>query len=360
MLVQIIHKYIIQEVLKYLAIVLIMVVGIYIVVDFFEKIDDFLEAGLPFSKALIFFAYKTPFIIAQITPVGLLLAVLVVFGLMNKNNEILALKSAGVSIYYLLKPMIVMGLLMSFLMFFLSEVVVPLTVGRANHIWLKEVRKEAAVLSREKNIWMKGNRAIIHIKHYDPQIPAIYGITLNYFDGEFRLVRRVDAPKGVYQQGQWVLYDIMEQNLISQQGNYTVEFYPERVEKLEFVPEDLKRVAKKSEEMSFKELYAYIRRIESEGYDATSQRVDLYAKFAFPFVCLLLSMVGTGIAIRGKLKEGLPVSIVYGLGVAFLYWVFYSFSVSLGRGEMLPPLLAVWAANFVFLCLGVLVLMHAE
>src|SRR3989339_1358889 len=121
----IIHKYIIREVLKYLAIVLIMVVGIYIVVDFFEKIDDFLEAGLPFSKALIFFAYKTPFIIAQITPVGLLLAVLIVFGLMNKNNEIIALKSAGVSVYHLLKPMIALGLLMSFFMFFLSEAIVP-------------------------------------------------------------------------------------------------------------------------------------------------------------------------------------------------------------------------------------------
>jgi lipopolysaccharide export system permease protein len=356
----IIHKYIIREVLKYLIILLTMVVGIYIVVDFFEKIDDFLEVGLPFSTALIFFVYKSPFIIAQIIPVGLLLAVLVVLGLMNKNNEIIALKSAGVSIYHLLKPMIAVGLLMSFLMFFLSEVVVPLTVGRANDIWLKEVRKDASVLSREKNIWMKGNRAIIHIKHYDPQKQTIYGITLNYFNGEFRLVRRVDAPKGIYQNGQWVLYDIMEQNIISQQGNYAVEFHPERVEKLEFIPEDLKRVAKKSEEMSFKELYAYIRRIESEGYDATAQRVDLYAKFAFPFVCLLLSVVGTGIAIRGKLKEGLPVSIVYGLGVAFLYWVFYSFSVSLGRGEMLPPLLAVWVANFVFLCLGILMLMQAE
>ncbi len=343
-----------------MAIVLILVVGIYIAVDFFEKIDDFLETGLPFSKALIFFVYKTPFIIAQILPVGLLLAVLIVLGLMNKNNEIIALKSAGGSIYHLLIPMIAMGLLMSFFMFFLSEAVVPLTVGRANHIWLREVRKEAAVLSREKNIWIKGNRAIIHIKHYDPQAQIIYGITLNFFDKEFRLVRRVDASKGVYRQGQWVLYDIMEQNLILQQGNYTVGFYPERVEKLEFIPEDLQRVAKKSEEMSFKELYAYIRRIEFEGYDAVAQRVDLYAKFAFPFVCLLLSIVGTGIAIRGKLKEGLPVSIVYGLGVAFLYWVFYSFSVSLGRGEMLPPLLAVWAANFVFLCLGVLLLMHAE
>lgn len=356
----IIHKYLICEVLKYLAIVLIMVVGIYIAVDFFEKIDDFLEAGLPFSRALIFFVYKTPFIIAQVTPVGLLLAILIVFGLMNKNNEMIALKSAGVGIYHLLKPMIALGLLFSLLLFFVSEVIVPLTVGRANHIWLREVRNESAVLSKDKNIWLRGSRAIIHIKHYDPQIQTILGVALNYFDKDFRLVRKVGAAKGVYGQGRWVLIDVMEQQLTASTDQYRIEFFPERVEDLELVPEDLRRVAKKSEEMGFMELYDFIRRVESEGYDATAQRVDLYAKFAFPFVCLLLSMVGTGIAIRGRLKEGLPVSIVYGLGVAFLYWVFYSFSVSLGRGEMLPPLPAVWAANFVFLCLGVLLLMHAE
>lgn len=359
-MVPIIHKYIVREVLKYLAIVLTLVVGIYVAVDFFEKIDDFMEAGVPFSRALIFFVYKTPFIIAQITPVGLLLAVLLVLGLMNKNNEIIALKSAGVSFYHLLKPMAAMGLLMSFFMFFLSEAVVPLTVGRANHIWLREVRKEAAVLSRTKNIWIKGNRSIIHITHYDPAPPTIYGVTLNFFDEGFRLARRVDAPRGHYQQGRWVLHDAMEQSLNPQDGHYTVRFYAQRVEKLDIIPEDLKQAAKKSEEMSFKELYAHTRRIESEGYDATSLRVDLYSKFAFPFVCLLLSLVGTGIAVRGRLREGIPVSIVYGLGIAFLYWVFYSFSVSLGRGEMLPPLLAVWAPNFVFLCLGVLMLMHAE
>ena len=105
----IINKYLIREVLKYQIVILVMVIGIYIAVDFFEKIDDFLEKGLPFSKALSFFLYKTPFIVAQITPVGLLLAVLVVFGLMNKNNEIIALKSGGISI----PPITAMPMLLS-------------------------------------------------------------------------------------------------------------------------------------------------------------------------------------------------------------------------------------------------------
>lgn len=356
----ILHRYLIREVFKCLAMILVMVIGIYLAVDFFEKIDNFIEAGVPFSKALLFFACKTPLIVAQVLPVGLLLSILVVFGLMNKHNEIIALKSSGASAYYLLRPMIGLGLIFSFLLFFLSEVIVPLTVGRANRIWRQDVRKESAVLSRGNNIWIKGNRSIVHILHYDRSTRVIYGITLNYFDKDFRLIQRIDAQSGTFRPGGWLLSDVMEQKLTEPHGSYSVQFFARRMEKLQFKPEDLMRVAKGSEEMSFKELHAYIRRVESEGYDATDLRVDLYAKFAFPFVCLILSIVGTGIAVRGKLREGLPVSIVYGLGVAFLYWTFYSFCVSLGRGEMLAPLPAAWAANFVFLCFGALLLVNAE
>ena len=115
-----IEKYVTKEILKYFCILLATVVSIYLAVDFFEKIDNFMEASLPFSKIIRFFYLKIPSIVAQFAPVGILLAILVVFGLMNKNNEIIALKSSGVSIYYLLKPVVSIGLFLSILIFLLS------------------------------------------------------------------------------------------------------------------------------------------------------------------------------------------------------------------------------------------------
>ncbi len=356
----IINQYLFREIFKYFAIILAMVIGIYLAVDFFEKIDDFMEAGLPFSKVVSFFVFKTPFIVAQITPVGILLAVLVVFGLMNKNNEIIALKSSGVSVYYLLRPVLLIGGLFSVLLFFLSEIIVPITVNKANHIWLREVRNEAAVASDGKNIWIKGKRLIAHIKYYHSRKQMIYGITLNYFDNQFKLIRRVDAQRGFYDQGKWHLYDIMEQRLSSADGEYRVAFIKKRLEPLDFKPDDLQRVVKKSEEMSFKELFGYIRKVEDEGYDATILKVDLYAKFTFPLVCFILGVAGAGTALRIKAKESLPTSIASGIGIAFLYWIFYSFCISLGYGEMLPPIIAAGTANFVFLCFGILILLNAD
>jgi lipopolysaccharide export system permease protein len=356
----IIAKYLIKEIIKYFGIILIMVVGIYLVVDFLEKIDDFLEAGLSFSHAFTFFFYKTPFIIAQITPVGVLLSVLVTFGLMNRNNELIALKTSGISIFYLVKPIIFLGIGFTLLQFLMAEVIVPVTTIKANQIWLGQVRNEAVVTAKEKNIWIKGDRLIAHIKYYDPAQKTVFGITIHAFDENFRMIQRMDAQRGVFAGEQWIFYNIMTQTLKKESGLYQLSFDKQKSVAFHFQPVDFKRVIKKSEEMSYTELESYIEKIESEGYNALKYRIDLYAKIAFPFICIIMSIVGVGIGVHEKVKEGLPMGIAVGIGITFLYWVFYSFCISLGYGEVLPDLAAVWSANAVFFCFAIFNLLSAD
>ncbi|MBW2429982.1 MAG: LptF/LptG family permease [Deltaproteobacteria bacterium] len=116
----ILDRYLVKEILKYFGIVLIAATGIYLVVDFFEKINNFMDAGLSVIRMLQFLQLKLPLITAQITPVGILLAVLITFGLMNKNNEIIALKSGGMSIYFFIRPILAVGFLCTVFLFLLS------------------------------------------------------------------------------------------------------------------------------------------------------------------------------------------------------------------------------------------------
>jgi lipopolysaccharide export system permease protein len=356
----IISKYLITEICRYVLLVLTVVVAIYVAVDFFERIDNFIESGVPFPRAVVYFTFKIPFIIAQILPVCVLLSVLIVFGLMAKNNEILALKSSGVSIWQLLKPVLLVGIAFSIFLFFFSEAVVPITSGKANNIWLREVRGRSAVISKEKNVWLRDTRLITYIKFYDKTDETIYGLTLHYFDKDFRLVRRLDAKKGVFRGGKWLLYEIMDQKLDKATGNYDITIRKQGPESLSLAPENLTTVIKKSEEMNFKELLEYARKIESEGYDATPYRVDLHAKTAFPFVCFILCLAGAGIALKRKTKDGMATGIAYGIGIAFLYWIFHSFCISLGYGERLPPPIAAWSANLLFLCFGIINMLKTE
>ena len=355
----IIHRYITREILRNFAVVLSVVAGIYLTVDFFEKIDDFIHVDLSVSRIALFFLHKLPFIIAQIMPVGILISVIVSLGLMNKRNELTALKSSGMSPFYLLKPLIALGLFSGIVLFFLSEAIVPLTVGKANEIWLQEVRKQNVAQTREKNIWLKGNRRINHIAVYHPEGRALFGLTVYEFDDSFRIVQRLDAKKGLFENNRWLLEDVMLQHWAAD-GNFEVVWHDQMPQTLDFSPDDLRQVVKRSEEMGYQELKEYIEKVEAEGYDAAIYRVDLHAKAAFPVVCLVVCLIGSGLALKREFKEHLPAAVICGIATAFLYWVLHSFSLSLGYAQMLPPMAAAWLANFVFLCAAVINLLRTD
>jgi lipopolysaccharide export system permease protein len=356
----ILHKYLIREILKHFGTIMIAVVGIYLMVDFFEKIDNFMDAGASLTTALQFILFKTPFVVAQILPVGILLSTLITLGLMNKYNEIIALKSGGVGIYPLFKPIAVFGLIIGIFLFFLSEAIVPITKARADDIFLTKGRKDSALTTQGTNIWIKGKHSITHITHYNLMDSTVFGVTIHQFNDDFKLIRRVDASSGVFKNGEWILQGIMEQRINTDTNELAVSFYDQKAESVTLLPEDLKRVAKNSERMSYEELRNYIGSIEAEGYDARTYRVDLHAKTALPFVCLIMAMIGTGIAVREKFKGSLALVIACGIGIIFLYWVIFSFCVSLGYGGILPPVIAAWLSNFLFLCFGGIVLLDAE
>ena len=356
----VIHKYITRQFFKYFGMVLGLVIVIYLSIDFFSRIGKFLEADIPSPLVLAFFLYKIPLIVAQITPIAVLLGVLAVFGLMSKNNEILALKSGGVSSYYLLQPVVTIGVALSILLFVFSEAVVPLSVIKSNRIEEKTSKKHL-MTSRGQNIWIRGDRTITHIAYYNPSDQTIEGVSVAWFDDHFTLTGRINARKGAYLDGKWVFYDcLIQQNLNTAPENHHVAFYDGKMGQLDLKPPDLLHVAKESEELPFFQLYRYIRKVESQGYDATKYRVDFYAKTAFPCICLIMTLFGAGLSLRGSTRDGMVISFSYGVLTALVYWMFYSFCLSLGYGDMMPPVIAAWAANLIFFCAAGLAVYNLE
>lgn len=356
----ILYRYVTREILVCFWIVLIAVLSIYMAVDFIEKIDNFLDAGLPVHRCAVFLLYKLPFIVVQIAPAVFLLAVLVALGVMSRNNEVIALKSCGIGKDRLLKPTLALGLLVGGGLFVVAEMVVPVFMVNANQIWLQEVRKKNIYASRTNDIWMRTARQIIHIKRYQPEMKRLAGITIHTFDDRFRLAARVDAAAGHFENQGWRLEDAVEQVFEAESGLQQIHLHPSLDVAIELNPDDLAQAAKRSDEMGLAELGRYIEKVERDGHGAVRYRVDYHAKVAAPFVYIFLSLLGVAIALRGKLREGLPVSITYGLGIAFIYWVFNSFCLSLGYAEMMPPVVAAWTANLVFSCISGVLLFNVN
>ncbi len=355
----IIHKYLFQELIKYFFIVLVTVIGIFVAIDYLGTMDEFLSADVSLFRAFLYVLLKIPFMIIRFIPVGLLISVLIVFSLMNRNNEIVALKSCGININFILRPVLISGFLFTCLLLFISEIITPFAMTHVNKIKKNEIRKEINIISTRKDIWIKGVKTITHIKYYNPIRAEMFGIVKYFFDDSFNLAKRIDAEKGMHMNGKWTLLKVLEQNR-DNSGTYKTFFHEVKNEKLNFLPEDLNEAVKKSDEMNVIELRNYIKKVEAEGYDATIYKVDFFARTAFPFVCIIMCIIGTGLTAGGKLTRSLPISISYGVGIAFFFWVFFNFCCSLGYGEMLPPFVAAWTANCVFLCYGMFLILNAE
>jgi lipopolysaccharide export system permease protein len=355
-----INRYIIFEIVKFFILALTAVLCIFIAIDYLGNMDEFIESHVSWLHSLQYVLFKIPFITTQAMPVVLLMAILITFGLMSKNHELIVLNASGVSIYALMRPVLMISAASALLLFYLTEHVVPLTIHQSNAIQQNEIRKTTNVTVKEENIWIKGQRRITHIKYFDPSSQVIFGFTRYFFDSQFRLVRRIDAKKAEYQNKRWILHQCMNQRLNLADNTYKVTLHETLTEDLELQPTDFRKIVRKSAEMNFRQLLDYIHKVEAEGYAATVYRVDLDAKCAYPFVCVIMALVGMGLTARKRIDMGLPVSISYGIAIGFLYWVFHSFCVSLGYGGVLPPMVAAWTANFVFFCGGLLLIMNAE
>jgi lipopolysaccharide export system permease protein len=357
---RLLHQYILTETIKSFLLVLIAISMIFLLIDFIERIDNFLETDLPFSRFIEYILLKIPFIFSQILFICVLLAVLITFGLMIKNNEIMTIKGSGISIYYLIQPVIIFGVVATIIMFILTELVIPLTVEKANHIWYKEIKHQKGHTSREKNIWIRGDGLIANIAFFHPGKQTAHGITLYFFNNHFKLIKRIDARNGYYENDQWI-FEAPVYQFLEVTGETKKVTYPDHLSiSVPFKPSDLVRVSKKSEEMNYKELKAYIKKLRNEGYDATIYQVDLYAKTAFPFICLIMSIIASGTALKQSKISGLAQPIVFGIVAAFFYWMMNSISLSLGHAGQLPAFLAAWSTNIVFGCFGLLSLLKAE
>jgi lipopolysaccharide export system permease protein len=354
------HKYWLKEFSKFFFIIQGMILLLFVCIDYLSKMDRFLHSDLSLLGAFGYVLLKVPFMFVQLTPASILLATITVFALMNRSNELLAVRSSGISVYFLIKPALLVGVVLAVLMFFLGETIIPVSMAKANFIKYNVIKKKKNYFAARKDIWVKSENKLIHINFYDPVLQSIGDITITSLRKNFSLESRIDAEKGYFKQGKWMFENIVEQIHNENTMDYEVTLYDKKIIPLTFKPQDLGDVSKKSEEMSFFELKKYVNKVEEEGYDSKIYRVDLNGKIAFPFICIIMVLVGAATGMRSFVKENIPVAIAIGVVIAFMYWIMYGFCLSLGYGTILPPIVAAWTANLFFLCFGTLYLINTE
>lgn len=354
------HRYWLKEFSRYFCIIQVILLTIFVFIDYLTRIADFFNSDVTMIRGLWCVMLKLPFMIVQFAPACQLLAVIYTFGDMNRNRELMALKASGISVYFLIKPALLAGSVLALATFFLGETVVPSAMGLSNHIWNQERAGDQTISHKRSDVWIKSDQRMLHIDFFDPAHKRIAGITATTLGKGFKILRRVDAKTGEYHDGKWRLTEVTEQVLNPEKNDYVVRNLPTMALQLGIKPENLGSVVLQSEEMSWSQLRAYIRQITAEGYDATTYRVDMNGKLAFPFISVILALAGAATGMSSLSRKNLPVAIGVGIVISFLYWFAFGLCNALGYAKILPPMVAVWVSNLVFLCLGGIFLISIE
>ena len=353
----IISRYLATSFFKTWAMALLGFMVLYTAIDFLEKIGDFMSKGIGLKTILVFFGAQMPKVVVLMVPVATLVGVLITLAIMARASEIVAFKAGGVSLFRLSAPIAVSSLLICLLVFFLSDVVSPRTTAVANSIWQGQVKDRLDTSTVVQDVWLKDVRLIQHFASYDEADGEVMGITLVFTDDEMYLARRVEAKSGRFIQGQLRLNEVEEKIYGLPGTGRTRSFKLNRHNVLILndwppPPPGLGRVDQSSDELSVAQLWRTIDRLRAEGFNPVKQRVDLQFKFSFALLSFIMVVVGLPIGFWKEKGGSVALGLAIGLVLSFAYLITMELARSLGYAGLLPPIVAAWLPNLLFLLLG--------
>lgn len=348
-----------REFLRAFALTLVAFVAVYVVAEFFDRFDDFLENQASASAIVRAFLFKVPTIVTQVAPLAVLAGALLGLGILARNNEFVALRACGVSVWQLLAPLALMAAVISLATFAWNETVVPASARRWHQVWDQEVKKRrAATLFTGKEFWYHGGAGFYNVERIGVRRRTLFGLTVYQVGADFRPSRTIQASSAVWRGGRWELNDVRTREIAFDGVRETVGAptgftLPESFD-------DFRVVSVEPEEYSYGVLRRQIASLQSKGIDASESLVDLQLKLALPVASLVLMLVAVPLVARGTRASSLPAATGLGFALGFAYFIVLAFARALGQSGALPPTLAAWTANAMFAVIGLYLLLGAE
>src|SRR5579863_2047255 len=270
-LVQIIDTYILTGFLFYFVLLLVSFVLMYHFFQFFTLLSDMIKNNIPMSHMLSYHFFLTPRLVYQFAPVAVLVAVLVVFGVMAKNNEVTAFKACGISLYRLAAPVLLGGLFLSGSLFAFDYYWLPAADRRQDQLYNEIKNKPPQTYLRPDHKWVYGlHDRVYYYEYFIDQ--AMTGVNVYEIDPvHFRLTRHISADRAKWEPslGKWVF-----------ENGWSRDFKGDKLGAFDAFPGATKTFAELEEkpdyfmkektqplQMNFYELQAEIADLKQSGFD---------------------------------------------------------------------------------------------
>jgi LPS export ABC transporter permease LptF/LPS export ABC transporter permease LptG len=346
--------YLLRRFFSYFAMLTLVFVFLFEAFTFFELLDDIARHRIAFMVVVDYFWFLTPYLLYQLAPLAALVAILVTLGVMSKNNEIVACKASGISLYRLAVPLLFAGLALAASMIVLDDTFLPYANQRQDAL-RNQIKGKPPQTYRQPERWIFGeNSKIYNYDLFDPAQNLFGGLTVLEVDPTtFEVRQRVFAARAKWSGSQelWVLESgwvrEFSEGTIARYERFNVKDLPELTEP----PSYFNREVLPAIQMSWPQLRRYIDDLHRAGFDVSALTVQWHRKLAFPLIApvsMLLAfpfafLVGTRGAVGG---------VAVGIAIGIVYWLGAELLAAMGGVGQLPPLLAGWSPDIIFFFLG--------
>jgi len=347
--------YVLRDFFIYLGMILSAFLVLLLVFTLFELLGDILRNQTSFLVVGEYLLNVAPYLLYSVAPLIMLLAVLITFGLMNRSNEITAIKATGTSIYRIVAPVLAAAALLAAGLFFADQFYLPHTNKRQEALHNQIKGKPAQTYLRPDRKWIFGqHNDIYYYQFFDADRDQFANVTIFQIDpASFAISQRVHADRAHWADNlnRWIFEQGWQRSLqgsaIAGFRNFDVSTFPELSE----APSYFKKEVKQYSEMNYEELHHYIRDLQQSGFDVVRLRVQLNKKLSFPLITLIMAVLAVPFSLSAA-KKGAITGVAVAVGIAVVYTVVSRLFEAMGDLSQLPPALAAWSPDLIFALAG--------
>jgi LPS export ABC transporter permease LptF/LPS export ABC transporter permease LptG len=359
LLPQIIDTYVLTNFILYFTLMLLSFVLMTEVYTFFELLSDVIKNNIAMSRVFTYLFFLTPKLIYDSTPLGVLVAVLVTFGVLTKHNEVTAFKASGVSVYRLVLPVFLASTVLSLSLFAFDYRYVP-EANRKQETIRDEIKgRPVQTYLRPDRKWIKGEGSkIYYYKYFDQQQSLMIGVSVYELDPDtFRLRRHISAARARWEAytHTWIFENGWMRDLKGTRPVSYNAFQTATFAEIGEPPSYFLKEVKQDKQMNFEELAAWIRELQQSGFDTVRLQVQFHKKFSAPLFALVMAVISVPFAFLTG-SRGAMAGVGVSLGIAIAYFSINLLFEQIGNLNQLPAAVAAWSPDAVFSLAGMYLL----
>jgi LPS export ABC transporter permease LptF/LPS export ABC transporter permease LptG len=351
----ILDDYVLRDFGMNLAMVVAAFLMLLLVFTLFELLGDILRNQISPLVVGEYLLNVSPYFIYNITPLSILLAVLITLGVMQRSNEITAIKTTGISIYRIVTPLVVAAAMLAAGLFFADQFYLPHANKRQDALRNMIKGKPAQTYLNPDRKWILGQHSdIYYYELFDSDRDQFGRLAIFQFDpATFQLTKRIYADRAHWEDSlrRWVCTQGWERDFRGPAIENYRSFDVATFSAVSEPPTYFKKEVKQSSEMNYQELRRYIRDLQQSGFDVVRLRVQLEKKFAFPIITLVMAVLAIPFSLSSG-RRGAITGIAVAVGIAVVYWTVAGLFEAMGNISQLPPVLAAWSPDLIFALLG--------